>query len=247
MILTIAAKELRSLFGSPLAWVVLAMLQLILGYSFLVALDRYLEIQPQLAQYPNPPGATAMIAGPTFSLAAIVLLMTVPLLSMRLLAEERRNQTLTFLLSAPVSLSQIVLGKFAGLVGFLALACALPTLMALSLHAGGRVDLGLLAANVLGLLLLGGAFSAVGLYLSSLTAQPAVAAVSAFGALLLLWLANMGTSDPDSPMHLLSLLKHYESFAKGSFHTGDFAYFVLLTGLFLALTVRRLDRDRLAA
>ena len=121
----------------------------------------------------------------------------------------------------PLARWQFVLGKFAGLLGFLALACALPTLMALSLHAGGRVDLGRRPAILLGLLLLGGAFSAVGLYLSSLTAQPVVAAVSAFGALLLLWLANMGTSDPDSPMHLLSLLKHISQrprlFVGGSF------------------------------
>ncbi|MBK8015506.1 MAG: ABC transporter permease subunit [Betaproteobacteria bacterium] len=247
MIFVIAAKELRSLFGSPLAWVVLAVLQIIFGYSFLVGLDRFLEIQPQLAQYPNPPGATELIVSPTCGLAAIILLMIVPLLSMRLIAEERRNQTLTFLLSAPVSITQIVLGKFLGLVTFLLLACVLLAVMAVSLYAGGRIDLGLVGANLLGLVLLASAFAAVGLYLSSLTAQPVVAAVSAFAALLLLWIINMGASDPNSPMHLLSLLKHYESFAKGTFHTGDFAYFVLLTGLFLALSVRRLDRDRLAA
>lgn len=247
MILVVASKELRSLFGSPLAWVVLAILQLILGYSFLVGLDRFLEIQPQLAQYPNPPGATEMIVGPTFGLAAVVLLMVVPLLSMRLVAEERRNQTLAFLMSAPVSITQIVLGKFLGLLVFLLVACGLVAAMALTLYAGGRVDLGLVAANLLGLALLSGAFAAVGLFLSCLTAQPVVAAVSAFAVLLLLWIVNMGTSDPDSPLHLLSLLRHYESFARGSFHTGDFAYFVLLTGLFLALSVRRLDRDRLAS
>lgn len=246
MIGAIAAKELRSLFGSPLAWVVLAVLQILFGYSFLVGLDRFLEVQPQLAQYPNPPGATEIIVSPTCGLAAVVLLMVVPLLSMRLIAEERRNQTLTFLLSAPVSLTQIVLGKFLGLLVFLAAACGLLLLMALSLYAGGRIDLGLVGTNILGLVLLCAAFASVGLYLSSLTSQPVVAAVSAFAALLALWIINMGTSDPGSPLHLLSLLKHYESFAKGTFHTGDVAYFVLLTALFLALAVRRMDRDRLA-
>jgi ABC-2 type transport system permease protein len=242
----IAAKELRSLFGSPLAWVVLAVLQILFGYSFLVGLDRFLEVQPQLSQYPNPPGATEIIVSPTCGLAAVVLLMVVPLLSMRLIAEERRNQTLTFLLSAPVSLTQIVLGKFLGLLVFLAAACGLLLLMAFSLYAGGRIDLGLVGTNILGLILLCSAFASVGLYLSSLTSQPVVAAVSAFAALLALWIINMGTSDPGSPLHLLSLLKHYESFAKGTFHTGDVAYFVLLTALFLALAVRRMDRDRLA-
>jgi ABC-2 type transport system permease protein len=119
--------------------------------------------------------------------------------------------------------------------------------MEVSLYAGGTIDLGLVAANVAGLALLNAAFASVGLYLSSLTAQPVVAAISAFAVLLILWIINLGTTDPDSPLHLLSLLKHYESFSKGTLHTGDIAYFVLLTGLFLALTVRRLDRDRVAA
>lgn len=247
MILAVARKELRAFFGAPLAWVVLAVLQIIFGYVFLVGLDRFQDLQPQLAQYPNPPGATEIVVTPVFGLAAIVLLMVVPLLSMRLIAEERRNQTLTFLLSAPVSLTQIVLGKFLGLFVFLLAATGLVALMALSLYAGGAIDLGLVAANVAGLALLNAAFASVGLYLSSLTAQPVVAAISAFAVLLILWIINLGTTDPDSPLHLLSLLKHYESFSKGTLHTGDIAYFVLLTGLFLALTVRRLDRDRVAA
>ncbi len=149
-------------------------------------------------------------------------------------------------MSAPVSITQIVLGKFAGLFVFLLFATALVAIMGLSLYAGGTIDVGLLLANVIGLALLNAAFASVGLYLSSLTAQPVVAAISAFAVLLILWIINLGTSDPGSPMHLISLLKHYESFAKGTLHTGDIAYFVLLTGLFLALTVRRLDRDRLA-
>lgn len=247
MILAVARKELRAFFGAPLAWVVLAVLQIIFGYVFLVGLDRFQDLQPQLAQYPNPPGATEIVVTPVFGLAAIVLLMVVPLLSMRLIAEERRNQTLTFLISAPVTLTQIVLGKFLGLFVFLLAATGLVALMAASLYAGGTIDLGLVAANVAGLALLNAAFASVGLYLSSLTAQPVVAAISAFAVLLILWIINLGTSDPDSPLHLLSLLKHYESFSKGTIHTGDVAYFVLLTGLFLALTVRRLDRDRVAA
>jgi ABC-2 type transport system permease protein len=246
MIIAIARKELRSLFGAPLAWVVLALLQVIFGYVFLFKLNRFQDLQPQLAQYPNAPGATEFIVTPVCSLAAIVLLMVVPLLSMRLIAEERRNQTLTFLMSAPVSITQIVLGKFAGLFVFLLFATALIAIMGLSLYAGGTIDIGLLLSNVIGLALLNAAFASVGLYLSSLTAQPVVAAVSAFAVLLILWIINLGTSDPGSPLHLVSLLKHYESFAKGTLNTGDLSYFVLLTGLFLALTVRRLDRDRLA-
>jgi ABC-2 type transport system permease protein len=247
VILTVAGKELRSLFGSPLAWVVLAVLQLVFGYVFLVQLSRYQEMQAQLSQYPNPPGVTEAVVAPVFGTATFIFLLVVPLLSMRLIAEERRNQTLTFLLSAPVSLTEIVLGKFVGLVSFLLVACGLIVLMAVSLYAGGSIDAGLVAANLIGIVLLTSTFAAVGLYLSTLTAQPVVAAISAFAVLIGLWIIGLGASDPASPLHLISLLKHYESFARGTLHTGDLAYFVLLIVLFIALAIRRLDRDRLAA
>lgn len=118
MIATIIRKELHMLFISPLAWLLLALVQLVLAWVFLVRLDAFLEIQPQLLQIANPPGVTEIIVTPVFAVAAIVLLMITPLLSMRLIAEERRNHTLTLLISAPVSMMDIVLGKFLGLMVF---------------------------------------------------------------------------------------------------------------------------------
>jgi ABC-2 type transport system permease protein len=247
MIFTIAAKELRALFNAPLAWVVLAVLQVILAWIFLVSLDRYIGLQPQLIQYPNPPGVTEFVVAPLFGSGAVVLLMLVPLLSMRLIAEERRNQTLTLLMSAPVSMTEIVIGKFLGLALFLFAVVTLMGVMALSLLAGGKLDLGLLAANVIGLTLLGGAFAAIGLYISALTANPVIAAVATLASLLVLWIVNMGAPDPGSPLHLISLMKHYESFAKGVIDTDDLIYYLLLIALFLMLAARRLDRDRLAS
>ena len=246
MILTITAKELRALFNTPLAWVVLAVVQIILAWLFLVRLDSYLELQPQLAQYPNPPGVTEFVVAPMFGSATVVLLMIVPLLAMRLIAEERRNLTLTFLVSAPISATQIVLGKFLGLIVFLTIASGLMGAMALSLLAGGKLDFGLLAANLAGFVLLTAAFSAVGLYLSSITSNPVVAGIATLSSLLVLWIVDMGASDPGSVLHLISLMRHYENFAKGVIHTGDVAYFVLLIALFLWLAARRLDRDRLS-
>jgi len=245
MIRAIAMKELRLLFASPLAWVVLAFLQLMFGWVFLSQLQGFLSMQPQLATMPSVPGITEIIAKPVFATASIMLLMVVPLLSMRLIAEERRSQTLPFLMSAPVSISQIVAGKFLALVGFLLLAVSLILLMSFSLYLGGRLDLGLLLSNALGLLLMCASFAAVGLYLSSLTAQPLVAAVGTFAALLALWLINISTSDPDSVLHLLSLIKHFESFAKGTLSVADVVYYAALIALFLLLAIRRLDGDRL--
>lgn len=245
MILTIAGKELRRLFTSPLAWVILAFLQLILAWIFLSRLQTFLDLQPQIAMTPGAPGFTEIVVAPLFGTATIVLLMVVPLLSMRLIAEERRNQTLPFLLSAPVSITEIVLGKFLGLLGFLSLAVGLLVLMALSLYAGGKLDLGLLAGNLLGLLLMCGSFAAIGLYLSSLTAHPLVAGVGTYAVLLGLWLINIATSDPDGVVNVLSLVKHYETFARGTLTLSDVVYYPVLTALFLLLSIRRLDADRL--
>jgi ABC-2 type transport system permease protein len=245
VIAVIAAKELKSLFASPIAWVQLALLQLVFAWLFLIGLDRWQDLQPQLAMQPEAAGFTSLVIAPVYGSAAIVLMLAVPLLSMRLIAEERRNDTMPFLVSAPIAMWQIVLGKFVGLVAFLAISVGLVTLMCASLAAGGRPDWGLMAANVVGVLLLAASFGAIGLWMSSLTAQPVVAAIGTFALLLLLWIANLGTSDPASPLHLLSLLRHYESFARGAVNTGDLAWFVLVIVLFLALAVRRLDADRL--
>ena len=245
MIFTIAGKELRRMFTSPLAWVLLAFLQFILAWVFLGRLDEYVVAQPQIAMMPSAPGVTEYVVAHVFGLALFLLLMLTPLLSMRLIAEERRNQTLPFLISAPVSVTEIVLGKFVGLLAFLALAVALPVLMAASLYAGGRLDLGLLGGNVLGLLLLCSTFIAVGLYLSCLTAHPLVAGVGTFAVLLGLWLVSAFTTNPDSILNVVSLIKHYETFARGTLTLPDLVYYPVVTAVFLLLSIRRLDADRL--
>lgn len=247
MIRIIIGKELRALFTSPLAWVVLAFLQIILGWIFLTRVDYFLTVQAQLARVPNAPGLTEIVVVPLFGIASIVLLMSVPLLTMRLVAEERRNQTMTLLISAPLSMTQIVLGKYFATVIFLALVGGLIVLMSLSLLPGGELDGGLIATNLVGLLLLTGSFAAIGLFVSCLTTHPVVAAVGTLAAFLVLWLINIATSDPASPLHLLSLLKHFESFINGSIAVTDLIYFVLLIAVFLILSIRRLDADRLRA
>jgi ABC-2 type transport system permease protein len=249
MIATIAARELRSLFLSPLAWAILAVIQLVLAYIFLVQLDVFMQWQARLAGIEGAPGLTEIVAAPLFRTAAIVLLLVVPLLTMRLVSEERRARTLPLLLSAPVSMTDIVLGKYLGLMAFLALLLLLIPLMPLALLAGGSLDLGLLAAGFVGLLLVVASFAAAGLFLSAVTDQPTVAAISTFGLLLLLWIldwaGNGGGQEASAVLGYLSLLTHYDALLKGVFDTRDVAYYVLFTLTFLVLAVRRLDADRL--
>ena len=250
MIRHIAARELRTLFLSPLAWSILGVVQFILAYLFLSQLDQYARLQPQIAMMQSPPGLTEVIVAPLFGTAAIILLLVVPLVTMRLVSDERRARTLPLLFSAPVSMGEIILGKYLGVVAFLCIMLGLIALMPLSLLIAGSLDLGQFAAGLLGLLLMLAAFAAVGLYMSTLTAQPTVAAVSSFGALLLLWIINLAgnaVSDEGSRglFSYLSLQQHYEALLKGVFDTSDLVYYLLFILVFLVFSVRRLDADRL--
>lgn len=254
MIFTLAAKELKSLFASPLAWVVLTLLQTVVGFGFLKRLDDFLQYQAQLIRMPNAPGATEVVATPVYATLAIVFLFAVPLLGMRLVAEERRNQTMPFLISSPLSMTQIVLGKFLGLWLFLLGIVALMTLMPLTLTAGGRLDFGLLASLALGMALTAASFAAVSLYVSCLTVHPFAAAVGGFGALLAMVLVgdavadnlrNRGWDLPAALVNVVSPLRQFEPFTKGMIDSYAIACSLLLTVAFLALAVRRLDAARL--
>ncbi|MEE8150169.1 MAG: ABC transporter permease subunit [Nitrosomonadaceae bacterium] len=245
MIFIIAHKELKTLFASPLAWTLLALMQLVLAWIFLGRLDAFIEMQPQLVQIANPPGVTEFIAAPLFATAAVVLLIATPLLTMRLIAEERRNHTMIFLISAPISMTDIVLGKFLGLMIFFSAVITLVVALSISLLTGSILDFGLLLSNVSGLFLIAACFASLGLYMSCLTAQPAIAAAGALGALLGLWAIDITTNNIDSIMQDFSLFKHYESFNRGIIDTYDLVYFVLFTLTFLVLSIRRLDGERL--
>lgn len=245
MILTLARKELYSLFAMPSTWFLLGGLQFIFAWFFLLRLDDFLQVQTQFAQIANAPGATQAVVAPVFVTLGLILLMLVPMFTMRLLAEERRNQTLTLLLTAPISELQIVLGKFIGLLLFLLLVIAGCTLMVLTLSLGTHLDMGLLLCNALGLVLLVAAYAALGLYASSLTSHPAIAAISSLAVLFGLLLLDMSVTSSNNLWRALTPTSHFHSFNMGLFNSADLVYFVLFSGVFLALTVRRLRNNRL--
>jgi len=245
MIRLLALRELRSLFATPSTWFILAALQFIFAWFFLARLEAFLEIQPQLAQLANPPGVTTTVAAPMFNTVGLLLMMLVPMFTMRLIAEERRNQTLTLLLSAPLSGRHIVLGKFLGLLIFLAVLMTGVPLMLYTLALGTDLDHGLLLSNILGLLLLTASYIALGLYISALTTQPIIAAIGAFAVLIGLWLADIGAAVEDSPWHSISPFNHFQNFNNGLLDSSDAAFFVLFTAVFLLLTMKRLDNNRI--
>jgi ABC-2 type transport system permease protein len=250
MLLTLAQRELRTLFVSPMAWSILAISQLILAFIFLALVEGYIINQPQLMMLENAPGVTERIVAPLYGAAAWVFMMVVPLLTMRIISEERRNHSLTLLLSAPISMTEIVIGKFLGILMFLFIMVSLLSLMPLSLLLAGQLDFGHFASILIALLLLVACFSAIGLYLSTLTNQPTVAAIGTYGALLLLWIIDIGSNsmaniEASGLLGYLSMLRHFDALARGVFSSVDIVYFILFLSVFLVLSIRRLDTDRL--
>ena len=241
--LAIAIRELRSLFVAPLTWVLLAVSEFLLAYVFLRLLQAFGETQGQLQALPGAPGVTRLVAMPLFETCAFILMLLVPILTMRALAEERRAQTLTLLLSAPVSALDIVFGKYLGVLGFVLIVVAFAVLMPVTLYAGTTLDHGQLLAGILGLMLVSGTFVAVGMLASALSTQPAMAAALAFAVLALLWMLDWG-AERSSVFSYLSVLAHLRVLLRGIVDTQDIMYFVVLGGGCLYFTARRVETLR---
>lgn len=248
MIRLIALKELRSLLHAPSTWIILGVLQFILAWSYLMRMEAFVQLQDKFSLLANAPGATSLIVPGFFNseLTGLLLLLT-PVFTMRLFAEERRNQTLALLLSAPVSARDIVLGKFFGLTAFLWLIVLWCSAMLLTLRLGTQMDTGLLFTNCVGMLLLSASFAALGLYISSLTSQPIAAAIGALIVLAGLWLVEAGAGDANRLLHTIPPTAHFHSFNNGLLDSADLIYFLVFCGFFLGLTIRRLRHARLHA
>ncbi len=245
-VLDIAANELRRQFLSPLAWIVLAVVQALLAYVFLVQVERFLGWQPRLALAPGAPGVTELVVIPLFKTAAFLFLVVVPLLTMRVFTEERRAGTLPLLLSAPLSMTQIVLGKLLGLAGLLACLVALAGTLPLTLLAGTSLDPGLYCAGMLGLALVTLGIGAAGMFISTLTSQPLIAVVSTLGLSILLWILDAAARGQDT-LGLFShigLGMHLDTLLRGIVDTRDLVYFALFVCLFTALSISRLRAIR---
>ena len=167
---------------------------------------------------------------------------------MRVISDERRNKTISLLFSSPISITEIILGKFLAIFAFLLIILFSIALMPLSLLTVGELDMGKFSACLLAMVLLMASFNALGLYMSAISSQPTVAAVASFGALLFLWIidwAGSNSGNGSSLFEYISIMRHFESLLRGLVHSTDIIYFVLFIAGFLILSIRRLDNDRL--
>jgi ABC-2 type transport system permease protein len=227
---TLAIKEIRALFVSPIAYAVVAVFLVLNGYSFVMTL--VMSKQATLVYI--------------FFQSAMLLVLLVPLVTMRQFAEERRGGTLELLLSSPAPEIDIVLAKFAAAMLMLLAMIGLTFTYALVLGFFGEPDWGPVYSGYFGLVLLAGALVSIGLAISALTANQIVAAAVSLGVFGFLWaidsLAALLPPPVDNWFIGLSLMARFTPFAVGAMYTSDAGYFlsVILLGLFL--TVRALVR-----
>lgn len=244
-------RELRGYLISPVAYVLLALVMLLGGYFNFDIVTYYADASLRAAQLPGMAEqltAQQGIVAPLFSNLAVILLLILPLLTMRLLAEERARGTYELLYTAPVSLTAIVAGKFLAALALytvlLGVSVVWPAYTATLLH----LDWGAVAAGYLGLWLMGAVFIAVGLLASSLTQHQLIAAIVGFSILLLSWVIGWAGHNVDGGaaelLKYLSLLDHLENFFQGVIDTRDVVYFASFTGLALLATQRVLDSQR---
>jgi ABC-2 type transport system permease protein len=241
----ILRRELGAYFGSAAFWIGLAIFQLLLAFLFLSTLEYYGRIQLAFGRMDYLPGVTGMVAAPLFEHTALFSFFLVPLLTMRLLAEERRVGTLRFLFSTPVSVAGICLGKYLALAAALLALAGMALLIPLTLLAATPLDLPHLACAFLGLWLFLLALGAFGLFCSALTALPVASATITYVSLLLLWILDRAdVADEDPLAHYLSPFVHLRVLLRGVLGTVDVVYFLLAVVVFLTLAVWRVGGER---
>ena len=227
---TLLGKEVRALFQSPIAYIVIAVFLFLMGYSFTLTL------------FVNKYATLVHI----FFQSAGLLLLIVPIVTMRLFAEERKAGTLELLLTAPVRESHVVLAKYVASMAVVLTMIALTGTYAAVLGKFGSPEWGPIYSGYLGLVLFSSTLVSLGLMISALTANQVVAAIVTIGMSFMMWtIDTLAAMMPDALERIvisLSLLAHFTPFAAGAMYTSDFGFFICSTLLALFLAVRALAR-----
>ena len=227
-------REFKAYFTSPVGYVILAVFALFLGISFCDAYGNgYAEISS------------------VFSFISTIIIFAIPILTMRLMSEDRRLKVDQALLTAPVRLSGIVMGKFFAALAVFALPFALTLIFQLIFALHAAVDWTIFISNLLGVLLFGGSLIAIGLFISSLTESQAVAALGSLAISLLLSLIDLLPSMTTNTIvqtvvNWISFNGRYQAFVTGVVDLSNIIFFLSLIGIFLFLAVRVLEKKRWA-
>ena len=241
-------KEMRSYFISSIAYVILFIFSVISGYFFFTIAATYSKMSLQFGQMPyyqDLLNIEEFVVRPLFSNLGVVMLFLIPMLTMRLIAEEKGSGTLKLLISYPVRDIDVLLSKYLAALSMLVAMLLLTFPVPLFLFAYGSPELGPLLSNYLGLFLMGGAFISLGMFASAVTERQVVASVLTFGALILFWVINWAQNLTELNLGIiledLSIFTHFENFTNGIIITHDVIYYVLFTVFFMFLAYTALQ------
>ena len=250
--LPVFKKEMRLYFGSPVAYVVFVFFLVISGWFFSQIFLFYSDAsmrsfmqQPQFGQNLN---VIENVMRPLFTNMSVVLLFFIPMLTMRLFAEERKSGTFELLLTYPVRDGEVLAGKYLAALALYGLLLVLTLLYPGLVAYFTRVEWGPILSGYLGLVLTGAVFLAVGVLVSSLTENQIVAGFGTFGILLAFWIVGWGAEftggNLRGVLQYLSIGDHLDSFTRGLIDTKDLVYYLTGIGLALFLTLRSLESKR---
>jgi len=250
-ILAITQKELKGYFASPIAYIVIGLYALIYGfffYSLVLYFDRQSMQMVGLGAGAPPVNVNENMIRPAFLNAMVVFLFVLPMITMRTYSEEKRSGTIELLLTSPLTDFQIIMGKFLGAMAVYAVMLAVTLLHIGLLFMASKPEWIPILTTYIGLLLMGGCFIAVGLFISSLTKNQIVAVMVTFTVFLMLWVINWIASftgpTAQTVLNYLSITDHLDDFTRGIIDTKHVVYYVsfILFGLFL--TARAVDTER---
>jgi ABC-2 type transport system permease protein len=241
-------REMAAYFQSPVFYVVAFVFLGIFGYLYYTAVGSYaiLSFQAQNPMLAGRLNATDMVLTPLLHDMSVVMLLVMPLLTMRLFSEERRSGTIELLFTYPLRDAGTLFAKVAAAFSVFALILAATLPCILYLASITKLDPGVVIASYLGLLLLVAAFQSLGVFASSLTENQIVAAIGSFGALLIFWLLGFVqemTGDRGLVAYF-SIVGHFNAFTRGVVDTRDVAFYLIFSAFFLFGTLRVLETTR---
>jgi ABC-2 type transport system permease protein len=249
-VLAMAGKELRGYFASPIGYVLVGFYALLFGWFF-YTLVAFFERQSMQMAMGGPGGSlnvNQMLVAPLLMNATVIMLLVFPLITMRTYAEEKRSGTIELLLTSPITDWQIILGKFIGALGLYAVMLAVTLVHMGILFVFGTPEWKPIATGYLGLLLMGGSFLSLGLFISSLTRNQIVAGMITFSVFLLLWVINWVSTfvgpTAQAVLNTLSITEHFDDFAKGIIDTKHIVYYASFIAMGLFLTMKSVDSER---
>ena len=245
----IAGKELRSYFGSPVAWVLMGFFAVVFGYFYNVYLDYFVR-QAMQSQFgpPQPSNVNNDMIRPLLGNASVLILFLLPMITMRTYSEEKRSGTIELLLTSPVTDLEIVLGKFVGAVGVYLGLLAVTAVYVAILFGLGDPEWRPLIAGYLGLFLLGSCFISLGLFISSTTKNQVVAGAVTFIVALMFWIINWfaeGAGPTTAALlNYLSVTQHFDDFGKGVIDTSHVVFYLSFITFGLFVTLKSVDTER---